>query len=200
MSEDDEDPFETLDVPEEREGDPFGSLDGDGETGPAPEPGVDDSTVDDVAGTGHADDDGDPAFEEEFIPEDAVTVESEGTDTPAGEGPLGGDGPFDGMERREGDPFEGGESPFEAVDVDTVDADEVWASLAEDADASAAELKRYSDVSKHRFCEQCEFFSRPPASHCTHEEAEILEYLDMETVRVVNCPVVAEQRQLENEE
>jgi len=108
--------------------------------------------------------------------------------------------PFSGMDDREEDPFDDGENVFESVDIDSVDADEVWNSLDEEPDNTTSMPNRYADVSKHRFCEQCEFFASPPGAHCTNEDAEILEFLDMETVRVLNCPIVAEQRELADEE
>jgi len=252
MSEDDEDPFENLDVPEDREGDPFERL---GDVGPAAE-GDDDDTDDDTddddtadegadgtaeadtdptemppasgAGTGMdtdpadeppestasagpADGEDEPAFEEEFIDADDPFATGPGTTPGDGQAagsapgqpdddPLGGDDPFTGMESREGDPFGEGESIFESVDVESVDADEVWESLDEEPTTTPVEGSRYVEVSKHRFCEQCEHFASPPDAHCTNDEAEIIEFLDMETVRLLNCPVVAEQRELENEE
>ena len=91
------------------------------------------------------------------------------------------------------DPFE----TFESVDVGGVDADEVWSSLSS-VDDGAAEFdeKVYYEVSKHRFCEQCPNFSGPPETRCTVDGTEIVEFVDMETVRLVNCPVVAEQEEL----
>jgi hypothetical protein len=194
----DDDPFEKLDPPEDREGDPFERLDG-------PDERMDDGEAVDDSIDGLADEssepggaDAEPEFEEEFIDEeDPFAVGGEAA-TSDGTEPLGDD-PFGGMEVRDGDPFGEGESVFQAVEVDGVDADEVWESLNEDAEEPTYEGSRYADVSKHRFCEQCEFFSSPPNAHCTHGEAEIIEYLDMETVRLLNCPVVAEQRQLEKE-
>lgn len=100
----------------------------------------------------------------------------------------------------EGSPFNEDGSAFESVDIEGVDADEIWESLEAEPTQPAVGESRYVEVSKHRFCEQCEFFTSPPNADCTHEEAEIIEYLDMETVRLLDCPVVAEQRQLENEE
>jgi len=189
-----EDPFESLEVPEDREGDPFERL---GDAGPS----EDDSGAADAAD--------EPAFEEEFIDEDdpfpveagATATEGPTGSEPAGSNadPLGGDDPFAGMDNREGDPFGDGESVFEAVDVESIDTDEVWESLDEEPSTPSVQGSRYVEVSKHRFCEQCEHFSAPPNAHCTHEEAEIIEYLDMETVRLLNCPVVAEQRELEDE-
>lgn len=159
---------------------------------PSLEPG-DESDPSTEQGSEPASDDGEePAFEETFIEEDAVAPD---------EGPApGSDDPFDGLEAPDSDPFGEGESVFEKVDVESLDADELWALLDEDADESAGAVNHPVEVSKHRFCEQCEFFAEPPGSHCTHAEAEILEYIGMENVRVVDCPIVAEQRELENEE
>jgi len=108
--------------------------------------------------------------------------------------------PFSGMDGRGEDPFGSGESAFERVDVDHIDADKVWAELTEDDDGEAAPESRYAEVSKHRYCEQCEHFSEPPNAHCTNEGTEIMEFLDMETVRLLNCPVVAEQHGIEDEQ
>ena len=198
MSEDDEDPFEEFEAPEDYEGDPFEHL---GDAGPA-EDAEDDST--DQSG------DDAPAFEEEFIDEGDPFATGPGRPLPEGdtasEGAGGGDDPFepddpfDGMEHRKDDPFGEGESVFESVDVEGFDADEVWESLDREPSTPTVEGSRYVEVSKHRFCEQCEHFASPPNAHCTHEEAEIIEYLDTETVRLLSCPVVAEQRELENEE
>jgi uncharacterized OB-fold protein len=54
------------------------------------------------------------------------------------------------------------------------------------------------EVSKHSYCERCEHFSTPPGVTCTNEGTEILEFMDMETVRVINCPIVEERRALED--
>ena len=188
-----------------------GSGGGDGADRSRPE-----STSDTTADTsGPAVDDPfeDPAQFDRDASADASTSERAGTQPGTGptEQPPTGDSdpddPFAGMEDREGDPFEGGESAFERVDVGSVDADSVWEEITADEDdgpagASVAEVPDvgYAEVSKHRYCEQCEFFSGPPEVACSHEEARILEFVDMETVRLADCPVVAEQRALENEE
>ena len=198
MSEDDEDPFEEFEAPEDYEDDPFERL---GDADPAEDAGGDptDQSGDDA-----------PAFEEEFIDESDPFATGSGQSLPGGdtasEGAEGGDDPFepddpfDGIEHRKDDPFGEGESVFESIDVDGLDADEVWESLDQEPSTPTVEDSRYVEVSKHRFCEQCEHFASPPNAHCTHEGAEIIEYLDVETVRLLNCPVVAEQRELENEE
>jgi len=216
MSDGEEDPFESFEAAEDREGDPFERLgdvepaDSDGEGDD--EPAGDDSMPGTPAETGDdsTPDPDEPTFEEEFIDADDPFASGPGASPTGGERAeseddtlerLGDDGsdPFAGMADREGDPFGEGESVFEAVDVEGVDADEVWESLDNEPSTTTVEGSRYVEVSKHRFCEQCEHFSAPPNAHCTHEEAEIIEYLDMETVRLLNCPVVAEQRELEDE-
>jgi hypothetical protein len=216
MSDEDPDPFESLDDPGDREGDPFERLGGPDESESEQAPESDESTAGPDESAASTDPVGtdEPAFEEEFIDEGDPFPTGPGTtpspspadgsdgDQRAGDddAPLGADDPFSGMEGRDGDPFGEGESVFETVDVESVDADEVWASLNEEPTTGTVDGSRYVEVSKHRFCEQCEHFSSPPDAHCTNDEAEIIEYLDMETVRLLNCPVVAEQRELESEE
>jgi len=98
------------------------------------------------------------------------------------------------------DPFESGASAFEDAGVEGVDPDEVWERLTGEGEAArvdpADEDEDVVEVSKHAFCEGCEHFSPPPNVHCTHQGTEILEFTDLETVRVVDCPVVAERREL----
>jgi hypothetical protein len=121
--------------------------------------------------------------------------------------PDGGDSRTDPIERldagdRDGDPFTSAESAFEWMDVDDLDPDAVWEDLSAAAQDSVTEQDGSVDaeVSKHRFCEQCEFFSDPPDATCTHDGTQIVEFLDMETVRVLDCPVVEERRALEERE
>jgi len=123
---------------------------------------------------------------------------------------LDGDDPFGDVATPEGDPFEGDAGGvFERVDVDRVDPDEVWNEVAgdeSDGDAGADEApeltaaeSRYAEVSKHSYCEQCEHFSAPPNVACANPGTEIVEFVDVETVRLLNCPVVAERAELEDE-
>lgn len=91
---------------------------------------------------------------------------------------------------------------FAELDLGDVDEDEVWAALSDaQARGSVADVRdrTYAEVSKHRFCEACKYFTGPPTADCTHEGTEILEFVDMDTVRVVDCPIVAERRQLQEE-
>lgn len=112
-------------------------------------------------------------------------------------------GLFERPDDREGDPFGDIERVFERMDADAVETDAVWAdldSLQEQGSAAERDRRTYAEISKHSFCEQCEHFSGPPEVRCTHDGTEILEFPDMETVRVVDCPVVAERRRLEDQE
>ncbi|MFU1782100.1 hypothetical protein ACM16X_12020 [Haloarcula japonica] len=212
MSDDERDPFEELDSGDDREGDPFerlseGSDDADGSADPRQPPDdgwgdvqSGDTPADDVSETGPGstadDDDLLSAVDTEEFRSDSAT-ESDG---PVPEPSPDTNDPFSGMDDRGEDPFESGESAFERVDVDHIDADKVWAEIAEDDDGDAAPESRYAEVSKHRYCEQCEHFSAPPNAHCTNEGTEIMEFLDMETVRLLDCPVVAEQHEIEGEQ
>jgi len=167
----DEDPFEDSD---EREGDPFERLDGP-EDGDAP------------AGS-----------DETAANSDDFVVEPDPSPAPTDK--QGGDtDPFEDLDGREGDPFESLDA-FEDRSVDEVDPDVVWQTLAsaETRGSVTGDGERtYADVSKHSYCEQCEYFSPPPDVSCTHDGTEIVEFRGMETVRVVDCPIVAERRRLE---
>ena len=138
-------------------------------------------------------DDGDQTTDRDGDPlgdnaDGAVEMDDPGRDT-------GSDDSF-GADGRTGD-------PFEEVDVGELDPDEVWESIA-DAEKRGSVSQRperaTADVSKHRYCEQCEFFSDPPDVACSHDGTEILEFRDQETVRVVGCPVVAERERLRKHE
>jgi hypothetical protein len=102
---------------------------------------------------------------------------------------------------REGDPFENVQGAFEQMDTGEMDPDAVWQALASAESRGSvgdARERTYAEVDKHSYCEQCEHFSEPPDIACTHEGTDIIEFLDMETVRVVDCPVVAERKELED--
>jgi len=221
-----EDPFERLEGSvDDREGDPFDRLedteDDDGSpTGSGrdprsePEPGYD---AHDVTPPDHRDERDQPDDERdqhqqpasgaatqpgteqtgndqsEVVETDEPTVKTGQTVDP--------DNPFGDAGRREGDPFE--DDVFEEMNVGELDPDEVWESLSdaeERGSVTEVQERRHAEVSKHRFCEQCEFFSEPPDIHCSHDGTEILEFIDHETVRVVDCPIVAEREELEQHE
>ncbi|QGA81636.1 MULTISPECIES: hypothetical protein [unclassified Halomicrobium] len=181
----DDDPFERLDDIE-REGDPFERLDDEATAGDSDDSGDEPG---DSAGARESSDESTPADDPfaAFDRDDAATADRE---DPAVD-------PFADVPDRDGDPFGDGESAFEQVDVGEIDADAVWESIDEDGAPEVPEASRYAEVSKHAYCEQCPFFSEPPEAHCTHETAEIIEYLDMDRVRLLDCPVVAEREDLE---
>lgn len=98
------------------------------------------------------------------------------------------------------DPFEEMEGAFDDAGGEVTDPDDVWASLSGAEQRGSVDTsgeRSYAEVSKHDYCERCEYFSGPPEIHCNHEGTDILEFLDMNTVRVVDCPVVAERKGLE---
>ncbi len=117
---------------------------------------------------------------------------------------------------RDGDPFEDADGLFEEEEVPEIDPETVWEDVqsvpldetVEDADTIVENLSSSADsarpqevgdatVPTRSYCEQCEFFSAPPAIECQHPGTEILGFTDLETVRVRNCPVVAERQDLE---
>jgi hypothetical protein len=109
---------------------------------------------------------------------------------------------FDVDEPPESDPFSEMAPDFAELDLGDVDEDEVWEALsAAEARGSVADVneRTYAEVEKHTYCERCEHFTGPPETACTNDGTEILAFVDMETVRVVDCPVVAERRRLERE-
>jgi len=191
------DPFADLgEAVGDREGDPFERLDeGPAEPGAA-EPG--DSRPGDATGRR-----GEPPSESG--PLDDADAES----SPSGEveGPLSGRigdsepgvPSFSEEKPREGDPFDRFDDAFDREEIDRIDPDSVWEDLeSAQAGASITEKRRrtYAEVSKHSYCEQCEYFSAPPDIRCGHEGTQIVEFLDMETVRVVDCPVVERRKEL----
>jgi hypothetical protein len=182
----DDDPFEELDeAVGDRDGEPL-EPDGTDETDPVRKV----ENVDTAA-------DREPS-------DDGPAVKGDGPETgPTGEwdgpqlGPAG-----ESSRPREGDPFESIGDAFTETEVEGVDPDEVWQRLssAESAGSVTREAGRtYAEVSKHSYCEQCEYFSEPPDVECSAEGTEIVEFLDMERVRVVDCPVVAERTDLDGE-
>lgn len=185
------DPFDDLDEYEDREGDPFAHLDDAA-------PGVPDEG--DGRDDGEAVDDDDDADERDAAFEGGdfdESVDESVAGSSAGSVDVAGD-PFGDVDVSRGDPFESADSPFQRVDVDAVDADEVWRRFTEGTDAAAADPPEDDvvTVSKHAFCEGCPHFTAPPDVECTHEGTEILEFVGPDDVRVSNCPIVRERREL----
>ncbi|MEF8977042.1 MAG: hypothetical protein V5A21_12520 [Halapricum sp.] len=169
-----DDPFDDLDP--ERDGNPFEEL-GDGiEAG------------------------------EETSPPDGAESDQQPDEQPFDGEPLGEESARQRRTDLEGDPFEGldvrpGEDPFEGGDWTIEDADEsVWEELSTEPEVESQqeEGRRVSEVNKHSFCEGCVYFTEPPETACTHEGAEIRRFLDVETVEVVDCPIVEERERLKD--
>jgi len=182
---DDIDPFEEIATEEVPDGDPFDELQPDDS-----EPSEADTTG---AGTAHVAD-SEPTFSEESF--EGVSVTDQHSTESAGERTRQDkEDPFaDLTEGFEDDPFEGGDWDASGTD------ESVWESLSAEPEIEVEEEsgRRVSEVNKHSFCEQCEYFTAPPAIGCTHEGTEIMEFTDVETVRVADCPIVEERERLES--
>jgi hypothetical protein len=110
---------------------------------------------------------------------------------------------------------------FEEADVERVDREALWRQVAGESAADHVDVDESETagpvvdpsppdttedsgeraervVEKRSYCQGCEHFSTPPDVHCTNPGTEILEAVDMEHFRVVDCPVVAEDEELEN--
>lgn len=90
------------------------------------------------------------------------------------------------------------EDLLEQQDVPKIDSGVVWEQLE-----SGGPVLDWDDddeervVEKASYCESCRYFADPPDMECTHEGTEILELVDTAHVRVINCPIVQENEELE---
>lgn len=87
---------------------------------------------------------------------------------------------------------------FEAVDVEPIESEDVWASLADDStepevsiggDAESVGADEHR-VPKGEYCERCPFFADPPEVACTNEGTTIVAVEDADYFRVRGCPMV----------
>ena len=88
---------------------------------------------------------------------------------------------------------------FDREDIEDVDREELWEQV-EGTDDPLEDLtveREVREVSKVKYCHQCEYFSAPPEVTCENEGTEIVELVDLETFRVVDCPVVLKDERLE---
>jgi hypothetical protein len=96
------------------------------------------------------------------------------------------------------DPETAPDEAFESVDVDPVDAEDVWASLEDDAERPELSLEGDAEslagedhrLPKREYCERCPYFAEPPEVACTHDGTSIVAVEDAEYFRVRNCPMV----------
>lgn len=214
----DGDPFQSLG---DRDTEPDTESEGQPQSEPA------DSTTDTDAGTDPASvgpTDGDPF---EYMDDRGSPDSGQGSSasSPAS-GPAGGStpgrdqsgDPLGNVDVSDEDPFESNASAFDQSGIDGIDPDDVWERLTDDTDTdeggdaepepdadavgtavgSAADAEDdVVQVSKHSYCEGCEYFSPPPDVSCGHEGTEIVEFVDIDEVRIANCPVVEERRELD---
>jgi hypothetical protein len=93
------------------------------------------------------------------------------------------------------------EELFSEMEVGDVDADDVWEQLSEDDDpmfeASFVEESREVTVVEKSLCHGCEHFADPPETGCTHDGTDIDAEVDTGHFRVMDCPVVAERKEME---
>lgn len=93
---------------------------------------------------------------------------------------------------------------FEEERFDEVESEDLWDTIEADrtlgAEVEAGEEPDEHIVPKRSYCESCEHFSEPPEVHCTHPGTTIIEFPDIDHVRVRNCPVVAERQALGEED
>jgi hypothetical protein len=208
-----DDPFEDIDPDDyrDREGDPFDAFDGDDD------PEERDDSEDPDEHESEADPSGDPF---EYLGGGPSADPDAGLATSSGDEDdratarggqsvdVSGDA-FGDVDVSRGDPFESADSPFRQVDVESVDPDEVWERFTDDGANTASERESplggedvpedaadVVEVPKGRFCQTCPHFSAPPDTACSHPGTELLTFVGTDEVRVSNCPVVRERREL----
>ncbi|MFB6218367.1 MAG: hypothetical protein ABEH77_04170, partial [Halobacteriaceae archaeon] len=83
------------------------------------------------------------------------------------------------------------EEAFTEMEVEDVDADDVWEELERDETPAerAAEPEQEVRTQHKNVCHSCEYFSEPPSMHCTHEGTEIRRVVDADHYEVVDCPM-----------
>lgn len=128
----------------------------------------------------------------------------------AGDGPRGpgaDDSPLGDLareleDRRRDDGDDLFERAFDRVDVESVDAGDVWSTLEDDHIEATVESPRTDAerevfvIPKRDYCQRCQYFSDPPDVACTYEGSEIVALEDVEHFRVADCPVVRGEEEL----
>lgn len=96
------------------------------------------------------------------------------------------------------------EEPFDEMDSETLEADDVWAQLEQGSESEPVTTGQSvdTDVSgdvrqiPKRTCHNCRYFGEPPDLHCNHEGTEIREVVGPDTFEVVDCPMVVDDEDL----
>jgi hypothetical protein len=98
------------------------------------------------------------------------------------------------------------EDPFEKIEVEAIDEDEVWNAILEDdlsteqrsvPDPESGDDSDETVVKTEQYCKNCEHFSAPPDSVCTNPGTEIVELVGVDQFLVRNCPVVESRKRAE---
>lgn len=146
--------------------------------------------------------------------------EAESVEDPADDSPDPSAAPLSDLagDLSEGDLAATEEDLFERKETPEIDREALWRQVADEETAERAieEMDIDADedpgvetpspteregiervVEKSSYCHACPHFSGPPEVRCTHGGTEILEAVDMEHFRVVDCPIVEENEELE---
>jgi hypothetical protein len=93
------------------------------------------------------------------------------------------------------------EELFAEMEVGDLDADDIWEEFSEDEDpmfeTAFVEEDREVTVVEKSLCHGCEHFADPPRTGCTHDGTDIDAEVDTGHFRVMDCPVVAERKEME---
>lgn len=115
------------------------------------------------------------------------------------------DDPFEELDGLD-DPGPQLDDPFEEIEIEEIDEDEVWDAVLEDnlstehlpspdpeSDGDSSEVI----VKSGQYCKKCEHFSAPPDSVCGNPGTEIVELVGVDRFLVRNCPVVESRKRAE---
>ncbi len=93
---------------------------------------------------------------------------------------------------------------FVEMDVGEVDAGDIWDDLlGEDSGELVVTAPRVTHEDRDvriipkATCHGCPHVADPPTLHCTHDGTDILSMADMDHLRVADCPMVADEDDLD---
>jgi hypothetical protein len=131
--------------------------------------------------------------------EDGSEFDEEAFSIGGGASDAGGASPFDELDSdvEDVDLEELFEEQFTEGESGEFDSEAVWDRIDETDTGEEEETAADEHVvSARNFCAQCEHAAEPPEVHCTYEGSQIVEFVDKSNVRVRNCPIVAQRRQI----
>lgn len=87
---------------------------------------------------------------------------------------------------------------FDELDGD-MDSDRLWSEVEAIENEVETLSRGQSDVHvvDKSMCHGCEYFATPPTVACEHDGTEIEALVEVDQFRVVDCPVVERERELE---